>query len=231
MGKEVQRWDPPNREMPKLPIPLWGACSKYIRVEEGCAVIKSVKRTNDFALNAPKSTVPPVPTNFSYPFLTIEKSAHNYTGDTIQDVKLPPMFFGPKLIENGKNGYVPSKPLSYPYPQIDAPVFTGVESSNHFSPDSPIKIAGEVMMSTPLYPIQDHGSKYSTQSFGCSGKGLTVMRQKVLNGPGNRDPGDRNSCIIEAKNKYELQELENGFPKSVKTGGILSTSLLGPKYL
>merc|ERR1712099_47205 len=86
-------------------------------------------------------------------------------------------------------------------------------------------------MSTPMFPIPDHGSKYTTQEFGCSGKGLTLHRQKVLNGPGNRDAGDRNSCIIEAKNKYMLEELENGFPKAVKTGGIVSNTLLGPKYI
>lgn len=229
MGKEVERWDPPNREVPKLPIPLWGATSKYIRVEESNGPVFPVKRTNDFALHAPKTDVPGEPKTLSFPLLKIEKSAHNFKGDVIQDVKLPKLLIGPKMIENGKSGYVPTKPLSEKMPQINAPVFNGVESSNHFSPNLPPKIEGEVLMSTPLFPIQDHGNKYTTQEFGCSGKGLTIHRQKVLNGPGNRDAGDRNSCIIEAKNKYLLEELENGFPKSVKTGGIVS--LLGPKYL
>lgn len=232
MGKEVKRWDPPNREMPKFPIPLWGATSKYIRVEEHNGPVFPVKRANDFALEAPKADVPPVPTSFSFPLLKLEKNAHNFKGDVIQDIKMPKLLVGPKLIEgDGKSGFVPTKPLSESMPQINAPVFNGVESSNHYNPAPPAKIEGELLMSTPLFPIQDHGSKYTTQEFGCSGKGLTVHRQKVLNGPGNRDSGDRNSCIIEAKNKYLLEELENGFPKSVKTGGIISDSLLGPKYL
>jgi len=230
MGKEVQRWDPPNAKMDKLPIPPWGATSKYIRVEENNGPVFPVKRANGYAEEAPKLDVPGEPKHLSFPLFQIEKSSHSFKGDTIQDVKLPKLLIGPKLIEgDGKNGYVPSKPLSEKLPQINAPVFNGVESRCKFTPTLPPKIEGEVLMSTPLFPIQDHGSKYTTQPFGCSGKGLTVHRQKVLNGPGNRDAGDRNSCIIEAKNKYLLEELENGFPKSVKTGSIVS--LLGPKYL
>ena len=145
--------------------------------------------------------------------------------------KMPKLFVGPKLIEgDGKNGFIPTKPLSTPMPQINAPVFNGVEASNHFSPQPVIKIDAEPLMSTPMFPVE-HGSKYTTQEFGCSGKGLVIHREKVLNGPGNRDAGDRNSCIIEAKNKYMLEELENGFPKAVKTGGIVSNTLLGPKYM
>jgi len=231
MGKEVKRWDPPNAEMPKYPIPLWGACSKYIKVGENNGPVYPAKRENGYAEAAPKMEAPGEPTSLSYPVSKIEKSAHSYKCDTIADIKLPKLFVGPKLIDgDGKNGYVFQKPLSAPYPQINAPVFNGVEAGNHFSPQPVIKIDPEPLMSTPMFPVE-HGSKYTTQEFGCSGKGLVIHRQKVLNGPGNRDLGDRNSCIIDAKNKYMLEELENGFPKAVKDGGIVSTSLLGPKYL
>jgi len=229
MGKEVQRWDPPNKEMPKLPIPLWGATSKYIRVEENNGPVYPSTRVNGFAEAAPKLDVPGEPKSLSFPLFQIEKNAHNFKGDTIQDIKMPKLVVGPKLIEgDGKSGYLPTTPLSVPMPQINAPVFRGVESSCKFTPMLPPKVEGEVLMSTPMFPIPDHGSKYTTQEFGCSGKGLTLHRQKVLNGPGNRDAGDRNSCIIEAKNKYLLEELENGFPKAQKTGSL--TTLQGPKY-
>jgi len=230
MGKEVKRWDPPNATMPKYPIPLWGATSKYIKVEENNGPVYPAKRENGFAEAVPKLDVPGEPTALSYPVSKIEKSSHSYKCDVIADIKMPKLFVGPKLVEEGKNGYIPTKPLSTPMPQINAPVFNGVTASNHFSPNPMIKIDPEPLMSTPMFPVE-HGSKYTTQEFGCSGKGLVIHREKVLNGPGNRDAGDRNSCIIDAKNKYMLEELENGYTKPVKTGGIVSSTLMGPKYI
>jgi hypothetical protein len=137
------------------------------------------------------------------------------------------------LIEgDGKNGFVAPTPLSENIPQFNAPILIatikGVTASNHFVPMEIPKIAAEPLMSTPMFPVE-HGSKYTTQEFGCSGKGLVIHRQRVLAGPGNRDTGDRNSCLIEAKNKYSLEELENGFPKATKKGSVLSLS--GPKYI
>jgi len=241
MGKEVQRWDPPNKVAEKYPIPVWGASSKHINTGDLYGPIFPVRRTNDYAEMAPANAAPPEPKTLSYPFLIIPERDHVYKVDTIADVKLPPMFFGPKLIEDGKNGYIAPKPLApKKIPQFNAPILIAsiegsatvtITASNHYNPgpnERPPKVESEILMSTPMFPV-DHGSKYTTQPFGCSGKGLTTMRQKVLAGPGNRDVGDRNSCIIEAKNKYSLEELENGFPKATKTGNILSMS--GPKYI
>ena len=52
--KEVQRWDTPNAEQPKLPFPAWGATSKYIRSGDVAGPVFPVSRENDFAKNAPK---------------------------------------------------------------------------------------------------------------------------------------------------------------------------------
>jgi hypothetical protein len=232
MGKEVERWDPPNAAMDKFPIPPWGNSSKYVKTGDLYGPIFPVKRNNDYAEAAPKLTAPPEPKTLSYPVAHISKRDHTYKCDTIADIKLPPLLIGPKLIPEGKNSFVATTPMHEVIPQFNAPILIatikGVTASNHHNPPAPEKIAGEVLMSTPAFPVE-HGSKYTTQEFGCSGKGLTVHRQKVLAGPGNRATGDRNSCIIEPKNKYSLQELENGFPKATKTGTILSLS--GPKYI
>merc|ERR1711899_290757 len=75
MGKEVKRWDPPNATMPKYPIPLWGATSKYIKVEENNGPVYPAKS---------------------------EKSSHSYKCDVIADIKMPKLFVGPKLVEEGK---------------------------------------------------------------------------------------------------------------------------------
>jgi len=239
MGKEVQRWDPPNRAQEKFPIPVWGASSKYIKQSDLCGPVFPVSRKNDFAETAPNHgnvAAPREPKTLSYPKYAIEKNDHTYKCDTISDIKLPALLIGPKLIEEGKNSYVAPKPLApKKIPQFNAPILIasieGVTASNHYNPGPdmrPPKVESEILMSTPMFPVE-HGSRYTTQEFGCSGKGLVIHRQKVLAGPGNRDTGDRNSCIIDAKNKYALEELENGFPKATKTGNILSMS--GPKYL
>jgi len=236
MGKEVQRWDPPNTKTEKFPIPLWGASSKKVSTGDLYGPVFPVKRKNDYAETVPKLSTPEVPKPITYPKHEISISDHTYKCDTISDIKLPKLLIGPKLIEEGKNGFVAPTPLSENIPQFNGPIYIecikGVTASNHFNLQMrPVKMEPEfreALMSTPMFPVE-HGSKYTTQEFGCSGKGLTVMRQKVLAGPGNRDTGDRNSCLIEAKNKYSLEELENGFPKAVKTGSILSLS--GPKYI
>lgn len=235
MGKEVQRWDPPNKAPEKFPIPEWGASSKYIKHGDVCGPVFPVRRSNNYAEARPKRTAPGEPKTLSYPKYQIEKSDHTYKCDAISEVKLPKLLIGPKMIEEGKNGFVAPKPLSERIVQFNAPILIatieGVTASNLYNPrpeDRPPKIEPEVLMSTPMFPVE-HGSKYTTQPFGCSGKGLTIYRQKVLAAPGNRDTGDRNSSLIEAKNKYALEELENGFPKATKTGNILSIS--GPKYL
>lgn len=235
MGREIQRWDPPNKPTEKFPIPLWGASSKKINTGDLYGPVFPVRRSNDYAESKPKSTAPPVPKTLSYPKHEITISDHTYKCDAVSDIKLPKLLIGPKLIEEGKNGFVATTPMHEHMPTFNAPILIatikGVTASNHYNlqmraPD--VNEYREVLMSTPMFPVE-HGSKYTTQDFGCSGKGLTVMRQKVLAGPGNRDTGDRNSCIIEAKNKYSLEELENGFPKATKTGSILSLS--GPKYI
>jgi hypothetical protein len=242
MGREVERWDPPNQAAEKFPIPLWGASSKHINTGDLYGPVFPVRRSNDFAEKAPKSTAPAVPTALSYPKHHISKSDHKYQCDVISDIKLPKLLIGPKLIEEGKNGFVATTPISENIPQFNSPILIvtikavklgGVTASNHYPSvkgliGKPDKIASEPLMSTPMFPVE-HGSKYTTQHFGCTGKGLTIHRQKILASPGNRDTGDRNSCIIEAKNKYSLEELQNGFPKATKTGSILSLS--GPKYI
>merc|ERR1712224_962520 len=113
MGKEVKRWDPPNATMPKYPIPLWGATSKYIKVEENNGPVYPAKRENGFAEAVPKLDVPGEPTTLSYPVSKIEKSSHSYKCDVIADIKMP---------------------------KINAPVVNGVTASNHFSPNPMIKI-------------------------------------------------------------------------------------------
>merc|ERR1719400_1318198 len=90
-------------------------------------------------------------------------------------------------------------------PQVNFPVIdVGVQKQcAMFVPTLPPKIDSDKVISYPMLPIQDHGSKYTTQEFGCSGKGLPLDKQKVLAAPGNRDIGDRHACLIAPKNLYE----------------------------
>merc|ERR1712136_528545 len=160
----------------------------------------------------------------------IEKSAHEYKCDEIADIKLPKLFVGPVLVDEGKSGYVPPKPLVTDQPQINAPVFKGVESACTFTPMLPPKVEPEVLMSVPAFPV-DHGSKYTTQEFGCSGAGLKVEKEKQLMGPGNRAPGDRHAAIIDGKNKYEPEISHKEAPKPMhgpKLPGVENSHGFGP---
>ena len=205
--KEVERWDPPNRTIPTHPIPLWGATSTYIRANDVAGPIFPVKRDNDFAANAPVQKPPAFETNCSYPVIPIQTRETVFKGDVIQDWGgMPPILVGPKYIDtDGKNGFVPAPPVAGKMPpQVNFPIINvGVVAQNKFVPTLPPKIDSEKVISYPMLPIEDHGNKYTTQEFGCSGSGLKVDRQKVLAAPGNRDVGDRHSCIVQPKNMYE----------------------------
>lgn len=232
MGKtEVQRWDPPNSEMPKLPFPAWGATSKYIRANDLAGPVFPVERKNDAATMTPKVEAPKENTAMSFPVFKIEKSKHEFTGDVLQDVKISPLLCGPKYTEgDGKSGYVPTTPMYERVPVINGPVFEGVESSCKFTPQLPPKIEAEVLMSGPMFPVE-HGSKYTTQNFGCSGGGLKVEKQKVLAGPGNRDTGDRHAAIIDSKNKYLPEVVKKEAPPTMsfpKLPNVESAHQYGP---
>jgi len=204
--KEVERWDPPNRIMPKHPIPLWGSTSTYIRANDMAGPIFPVKRENDYAANAPLEKPPAFETSCSYPVIPIETRNTVFAGDVMVDWGgMPPIVVGPKYIDDAKNGFVPAKPVADKMPpQINFPIVNiGVTAQNHFVPTLPPKIESEKVISYPMLPIEDHGSKYTTQEFGCSGKGLPLDKQKVLAAPGNRDIGDRHACLIKPKNLYE----------------------------
>merc|ERR1712038_1944594 len=54
-GRQVDRWDTDNKEMPKYPIPLWGATSIKVKAPEAVGPIFPVKREHDFAANELKS--------------------------------------------------------------------------------------------------------------------------------------------------------------------------------
>ena len=206
--REVERWDPPNREMPKYPIPLWGASSTFIRANDVAGPIFPVKRNNDYAANAPQEKPPEHEKSCSYPVIPIEVRGSSYQTDVIQDVGgLPKLVVGPKYTDgDGKNGYVPAKPIAEKMPpQVNFPVIdVGVQKQcAMFVPTLPPKIDSDKVISYPMLPIQDHGSKYTTQEFGCSGSGLKVDRQKPLAAPGNRQAGDRHACLITPKNLYQ----------------------------
>merc|ERR1719232_1844077 len=189
-----------------------------------------VERKNDAATMTPKADVPELQSSVSYPVFAIEKSSHEYKCDEIAYIKLPKLFAGPVLVEQGKNGYVPAKPLVTDQPQINGPVFKGVESPCTFSPMLPPKVEPEVLMSVPAFPV-DHGSKYTTQEFGCSGAGLKVEKEKQLMGPGNRAPGDRHAAIIDGKNKYEPEISHKEAPKPMhgpKLPGVENSHAFGP---
>jgi len=208
--REVERWDPPNKEMPKYPVPLWGNTSTYIRANDVAGPVFPVKRNNDYAANAPQEKPPPQEQAVSYPVIPIETRQASFQGDVICDVGgLPKLVVGPKLTEgDGKNSYVPAKPIQEKMPpQVNFPVIdVGVTAQNKFVPTLPPKIESEKLISYPMLPIEDHGSKYTTQDFGCSGKGLKIDRQKPLAAPGNRAAGDRNACLINPKNLYQPEK-------------------------
>jgi len=220
----------PNSEIPKFPFPAWGATSKFIRANDlgpACCVFP-VERNNDFAVNEPPKEKAQDLKTLSMPVFQISTNEHNYTGDVLPDVGAPvKLLVGPTYIGgDGKNGYVYQKPLSEKMPTFNAPILIasieGVTASNHYNPgpdERPPKIESEGVMSYPMLPVE-HGSKYTTQDFGCSGSGLKLDRQKVLAAPGNRDTGDRNAALIESKSKY--------FPEVSKKEA--PPPMHGPKY-
>ena len=122
--REVERWDPPNREMPKYPVPLWGNTSTYIRANDVAGPVFPVKRNNDYAANAPLEKPPAHETSCSYPVIPIETRNTVFQGDVIQDVGgSQKLIVGPKYTEgDGKNGYVPAKPLAEKVPQVNFPI-------------------------------------------------------------------------------------------------------------
>merc|ERR1712029_947858 len=86
MGREVERWDPPNREISKCPIPLWGATSIKVPGKEAVGPIFNVKRENDFAANElkadPLTQKKPEAGNkvIAYPCYPVEDKKHGFTG-------------------------------------------------------------------------------------------------------------------------------------------------------
>ena len=234
MGRrEVERWDPPNKEMPKYPIPLWGATSVKVPGKEAVGPIFQVKRDNDFAANALKADplTQPKPEMgdkvISYPCYPVEDKKHGFTGvGTPQspcDVGgMPALVVGPTYgFTDGKNGFVPEPPRSVgglPAVMV-GPVFPGVGTGSGTFAPMPLPKNEEFLMHGPVLPIQDHGSKYTPQNFGCSGYGINTDKPKELHGPGNRDIGDRNAAII-APGKYVPEKQEK------PAGPILMT---GPK--
>jgi len=233
MGKrEVERWDPPNKEMPKYPIPLWGATSVKVPGQEAVGPVLPVDRKNDFAANMlkddPLTQAKPEMGGkvTSYPCYPVKENKHGFNGvGTPQspcDVGgLPKTQYGPTYgFSDGKNGFVPAKPLA-PEQSVHmvGPVFPGVGTGSGTYAPMPLPKVDELLMSGPVFPIPDHYSKYTPQPFGCSGYGINTDRPKELFGPGNRDVGDRNAAII-APGKYVPEHEEK------PSGPILMT---GPK--
>merc|ERR1712110_882113 len=225
MGKEVERRDPPNKEMPKYPIPLWGATSIKVKAPEAVGPIFPVSRENDFAANELKSdpltqAKPAMGDKLvPYPCYPVQENKHGFNGvGTPQspcDVGgQPKTQYGPTYgFTDGKNSFVPKPPVGGKLPPIiNGPVFQGVETgSGKFAPMMAPKVDAELLMSGPVFPIPDHYSKYTPQPFGCSGSGLKLERPKDLCGPGNRDVGDRHSAMIQvAKYTPEIKEKPHG---------------------
>merc|ERR1711963_839979 len=223
--REVERWDPPNKEMPKYPIPLWGATSIKVKATEAVGPIFPVERGNDFAANElkadPLTQAKPAMGDklVPYPCYPVKKNKHGFNGvGTPQspcDVGgQPKTQYGPTYgFTDGKNSYVPKPPVGGKMPPIiNGPVFQGVETgSGKYAPMTAPKIDSELLMSGPVFPIPDHYGKYTPQPFGCSGSGLKVDRPKELCGPGNRDVGDRHSAMIQvAKYTPEIKEKPHG---------------------
>merc|ERR1712241_160687 len=201
MGKEVERWDPPNKEMPKYPIPLWGATSIKVQAKEAVGPIFPVKRENDFAANELKSdpltqAKPEMGEKFvPYPCYPVKENKHGFNG--VGTPQSPCDVGGqPKTQYGPTYGFTDGKYAPMALPKVD-----------------------ELLMSGPVFPIPDHYSKYTTQPFGCSGSGLKVDRSKELCGPGNRDVGNRHSALIEP-GKYVPEK------KAIPQGPLLMT---GPK--
>jgi len=225
MGKEVERWDPPNKEMPKYPIPLWGATSIKVKAPEAVGPIFPVSRENDFAANELKSdpltqAKPEMGDKLvPYPCYPLQENKHGFTGvGTPQspcDVGgQPKSQYGPTYgFSDGKNGYVPPKPRQEKLtPVMVGPVFQGVGTGTGKYAPMPLPKIDDFVMHGPVFPLADAGkSKYTPQPFGCSGSGLKVDRPKELCGPGNRDVGDRSSAMIEP-GKYvpEIKEKPHG---------------------
>ena len=190
----------------RFPYPLQGGqTSQHIKVEQVAGPVLPVERKHDYRERS-VAKEQSVARDVTYPVYGVEGS-HQYQVDEIQAIEPEKHLVGPKYsVDDGKSGYVPPTPMADITPEINAPVFKGVESSNKFTPTLPPKIEGEALMSGPMFPV-DHSSNYTTQQFGCSGKGLHVEKQKVLAAPGNRDTGSSQAAIIEGKNMYcpELQ--------------------------
>jgi len=235
MGREVDRWDPPNRDVSKDRIPLWGATSKKVPGNEAVGPIFNVKRENDFAANElkadPLTQVKPQPGNkiIAYPCYPVDDKKHGFTGvGTPQspcDVGGMPMTqYGPTYgFSDGKNGFVPQPPRDVGGlpPVMVGPVFPGVGTGSGTFFPMPLPKVEEFVMFGPVIPIPDHYSKYTPQPFGCSGYGINATRPKSLFGPGNRDVGDRNAAII-APGKYVPEHVEK--PEVPK-------QMMGPTYL
>ena len=235
MGREVDRWDPPNRDVSKDRIPLWGATSKKVPGNEAVGPIFNVKRENDFAANElkadPLTQVKPQPGNkiIAYPCYPVDDKKHGFTGvGTPQspcDVGGMPMTqYGPTYgFSDGKNGFVPQPPRDVGGlpPVMVGPVFPGVGTGSGTFFPMPLPKVEEFVMFGPVIPIPDHYSKYTPQPFGCSGYGINADRPKELHGPGNRDVGDRNAAII-APGKYVPEHVEK--PEVPK-------QMMGPTYL
>merc|ERR1712018_812042 len=224
MGKEVERWDPPNKEMPKYPIPLWGATSIKVKATEAVGPIFPVERGNDFAANElkadPLTQAKPAMGDklVPYPCYPVKENKHGFNGvGTPQspcDVGgQPKIQYGPTYgFTDGKNSYVPKPPVGGKMPPIiSGPVFQGVGTGSGKYAPTVTKIDSELQMCGPVFPIPDHYSKYTPQPFGCSGSGLKLDRPKELCGPGNRDVGDRHSAMIQvAKYTPEIKEKPHG---------------------
>jgi len=218
--RQVERWDTNDVATPKHPIPLWGGTSIKVKAPEAVGPIFPVKREHDFAANELKAdpltrAKPPMGEKLvPYPCYPLKENKHGFNGlgtpQTPCDVGgQPKTQYGPTYgFSDGKNGYVPPKPRQEKLtPVMVGPVFQGVGTGTGKFAPMPLPKVGELIMNGPVFPIPDHYSKYTPQQFGCSGSGLKVERPKTLNGPGNRDIGNRNSALIEP-GKYVPEKKE-----------------------
>ena len=125
----------------RFPYPLWGAqTSHYIKVEPLAGPVFPVERKNDYSKETPKTEKTQDLKNLTAPVFNIGKIHHTFQVDVIQNIEVPKSLVGPKYSEDdGKSGYVPPKPIADITPEINAPVFKGVEASNKFTPKLPPK--------------------------------------------------------------------------------------------
>jgi len=127
-----------------------------------------------------------------------------------------------------KNSYVPKSPVYSVVPIVCGPVLIAQTGTGKYAPMPLPKVGSELLMSGPVFPIPDHYSKYSTQSFGCSGSGLKVAKPTDLYGPGNRDVGSRHTAMIDA-GKYvpEIKEVPHAavLMTGPKMPGIVADNL------